>query len=210
MNLNGSWKIPCPSLKAFLLALLVFLGPLSFWEGTLRYSGFRFDPYKHYKRFGANFESDEIRYYNQDSELFWRLRPAQAVRDWWVPEARINSKGFRGPEFDWEKGPGVFRVVCLGDSGTFGWGIRDHETYPARLQELLQKEMRSREVEVINMGVPGYSSHQGLILLKRHITRMSPDVIIFSFGRNDHNDTVYLTTLRDLSLTDSNRRCGCL
>ena len=176
---------------SFWLGVLVLLGLCA--EGALRYRGFRFDPYRYYKRFGANFEADEIRYYEGDAALFWRFRPSNVIHDFWVSTATINSEGFRGPEFRWSKKPGTFRVVCLGDSGTFGWNVGDDEGYPARLEALLTQAMPGRRVEVVNMGVPGYSSYQGRRLVEADVVRMSPDVIVFSYGRNDHNDTVYLT-----------------
>ncbi|HJN72872.1 MAG TPA: hypothetical protein QGF58_02960 [Myxococcota bacterium] len=47
---------------------------------------------------------------------------------------------------------GVFRIACLGDSVTFGWGVEDHEAWPA----LVEQRLRDRGVnaEVLNVGVP--------------------------------------------------------
>ncbi|MHB2026042.1 MAG: SGNH/GDSL hydrolase family protein [Elusimicrobiota bacterium] len=162
-------------------------------EIILRVAGFHFDPYKYYKRFGANFEADDIEYYEQDPALFWKFKPSQTFSAWWVPKAIINSHGFRGPDFSIAKRPGTFRVVCLGDSGTFGWSVSDDETWPSFLRAILSKKAGTRPVEVINLGVPGYSSHQGLVLLRTMVSKMRPNVIIFCYGRNDHNNTVYLT-----------------
>lgn len=54
---------------------------------------------------------------------------------------------------------------------------------------LLRKNLRAanpaREVEVIAMAVPGYTSHQGLAWLRRDINGLQPDLLIVSFGWND-------------------------
>ncbi len=58
----------------------------------------------------------------------------------------INRQGFRGPEFAIEKTR--FRIICVGESSTMGRESTDLETWPARLEHYLGKE-----VEVINAGV---------------------------------------------------------
>ena len=64
-------------------------------------------------------------------------------------EFHINSQGFRNPEFQMKKEK--TRIVCVGDSLTFGWGATDEQTYPF----LLGKQLS--EIEVINGGVVGYN-----------------------------------------------------
>ena len=54
----------------------------------------------------------------------------------------------------------TLRVMTLGCSTTFGWGVADSETYPARLQHYLT-EAGYGNVEVVNAGQPGYTSFQG-------------------------------------------------
>jgi lysophospholipase L1-like esterase len=106
----------------------------------------------------------------------------------------IDALGFRGPEVSREKEDGTLRIVCLGDSGTFGvvnaapagekprWlpGVG----YPDVLRSRLQRQGMSR-VEVINAGVVGYSSAHGLRQLMVQILDLSPDVITVRFGAND-------------------------
>lgn len=46
---------------------------------------------------------------------------------------QTNGQRFRGPEVDLDKPPGILRVVCLGDSHTFGAGVSEGDTWPARL-----------------------------------------------------------------------------
>lgn len=51
----------------------------------------------------------------------------------------------------------ALRILALGDSQTFGFGVRDGETYAAVLERLL-RERTGRPVEVLNAGVPGYGT----------------------------------------------------
>lgn len=97
--------------------------------------------------------------------------------------ASINSHGFRGPEFAATKPAGVFRVVCLGESSTFGYHNSDTETYPFLLQKLFDRE--DLRVEVINAGFPYYNSGSIVSLLNAEILQYQPDLITLYAGYND-------------------------
>jgi len=109
-----------------------------------------------------------------------------------VPELaiEIDSLGFRGPEVSRAKPPGVVRVVCLGDSTTFGiWmeGPRDRRAdapYPAEVERLARAD--GFAVEVLNGGVLGQTSAGGLVQLFTQVLPLDPDVITLRFGNNDH------------------------
>jgi len=75
------------------------------------------------------------------------------------------------------------RVLAVGDSTTFGLGVDDDETWPSQLQRLFDRS--SLEVEVINAGVPGYSSFQCRRFLEEQGMAMEPDIIVATFGFND-------------------------
>src|SRR5262249_54335367 len=78
--------------------------------------------------------------------------------------ASINSHGFRGPDFETIKPKGVFRVVCLCESSTFGFRDRDNETYPFILGRLFAQQ--KLPVEDINAGFPYYNSGSIFSLLR--------------------------------------------
>ena len=44
-------------------------------------------------------------------------------------EYRINPQGFRGGEYNLKKSEGVFRIVTIGDSRTFGYGVEERYHY---------------------------------------------------------------------------------
>src|SRR4051794_370856 len=77
----------------------------------------------------------------------------------------INSLGLRGPEISATKADGVVRVVVIGDSYTFGLGVDETESLPARLEARLNRDGTKR-VEVLNLGTPGYNSDQELMYLR--------------------------------------------
>lgn len=96
---------------------------------------------------------------------------------------KTNSRGFRGKDFPTKKPTGEIRIVCMGDSRTFGWGVSEKETFAYLLEQKLKKW--NKNVRVISGAVPGYSSLQGLLLLKREVLTWSPDLVISWYGCND-------------------------
>jgi len=118
--------------------------------------------------------------YQPDSHLFWRLRPNQsAVTKLGRRPIRINGKGTRGKDFELQKPTGVIRILSLGDSKTFGWGLEESETYSSLLEEILQKTAGdNRRVEVINAGVNGWSYAQMFLYLRDIGLQYNPDIVI--------------------------------
>jgi lysophospholipase L1-like esterase len=130
-----------------------------------------------------------------DIDLLWRNRPlAQATRavspapfrrnPVWT--ARINSDGFRGPERTHDREDGEpYRILCLGDSVTYGFNVGQDATYPARLERMLSKKHPGRRFEVINAGVPGWSWVQGAAFLLRDGLALRPDLIVAAHGTDE-------------------------
>jgi lysophospholipase L1-like esterase len=83
------------------------------------------------------------------------------------------------------KPPGTTRVVCLGDSSTFGAEVRRDQAYPQVLQRVLRLCYPAKNVEVWNFGKHGYTSYQGRLLIESVWDRARPDVLTFYFGVND-------------------------
>jgi len=100
----------------------------------------------------------------------------------------INQYGMRGPAVPIAKAKGVFRIVCLGDSITFGEGVRYPDTYPAQLQKLLAQSMPDRRVEVLNAGVQAYGTKEEAAFYLVQCSPFTPDVVILGFFLNDAGD----------------------
>jgi len=99
---------------------------------------------------------------------------------------RINSFGFRGPEISRIKPSHVTRILCLGDSITFGWGVEEEDSYPFLLEKILNTNLPDIMFQVVNAGIPTHSSWQGYLRLKKtHLLEYSPDVVVISYGFND-------------------------
>ena len=104
----------------------------------------------------------------------------------WNVAITTNRLGFRVRETTVAKPAGLFRVVALGDSSTFGVCVGDDETFCAQAERLLNADARAgRRVEVINAGVIGYNTMQGLRTLQRVILPLQPDCVVVSFAVND-------------------------
>jgi lysophospholipase L1-like esterase len=120
----------------------------------------------------------------------WLPKPFRANPVWSIA---LNDEGFRTPPFDAATRPGVLRIACIGDSWTFGMNVEQNQTYPARLEALLNARppIGIRGVEVMNFGVLGYTSFQGLQLLKTRVLALHPDVVVVGFGMNDSDVAGY-------------------
>jgi len=127
-----------------------------------------------------------------------RIRLLRRFLPWLPPEFRsnpvwriaLNDEGFRTAPFRAQKRLGEIRIACVGDSWTFGMNVDQDRTYPARLDALLRAGGR-QNVDVMNFGILGFSSFQGLELLKSRVLDLQPDVVVIGFGMNDSDVAGY-------------------
>ncbi len=141
-------------------------------------------------------DAAHVRITEGDPLLFWRLRPNLHDVLWDAMRVTTNAQGLRYDHAVGRKARGAFRIVCVGDSVTFGYRVprvylrRPREDpewlpYPALLERWLRAANPARGIEVVPLATPGYSSHQGLAWLRREIGRLDPDVVTVCFGWND-------------------------
>jgi hypothetical protein len=130
-------------------------------------------------------------YYRRDAELAW------------VPNANIqgrhdrpgsfestfstNSRGLRDREHALERPDGVRRIVAVGDSYTWGFGVDDDEVFTERIESMLDG------VEVINLGVIAYQLWQEILYFQREGLLYDPDVLLVALCMND----IYRTGFED-------------
>lgn len=98
---------------------------------------------------------------------------------------RINAWGFRGPEWPAQKPPGTFRIMVMGDSLTFGQGIGEEERYTTLLEKELGDKFPGKTIEVLNLGVMGYSAVDEAKLLESIGPVLHPDLVLVGFTGND-------------------------
>lgn len=120
-------------------------------------------------------------------QRFENLEQAEALE---VP-VRINMLGMRGAEVPEAKPPGEMRVLCVGDSYTFGWGSLEASTYPAQLEALLQERFPATPIRVLNSGTGGQGPWQERILLNERGFPLQPDLVVLQiFPGNDLSDSL--------------------
>ena len=93
-----------------------------------------------------------------------------------------NALGMRGPEL---REDGSRRILAIGDSCTWGWQVGQDESYPADLQRLLDQQDGGERYQVLNAGVPGYTSYQTLVTLREKGLPLKPAIVIIGVGFND-------------------------
>ena len=122
-----------------------------------------------------------------------------------------NALGFRGPDHAFEKPPGTFRIVGIGDSFTYGIGVDGHATFLARIEAALAARL-SHPVEAINLGLPRYWPDPETLVLEHYGLRFQPDVVVVGVSANDVADTLAgtndLTVSRGYLITARARRLG--
>lgn len=150
-----------------------------FWNSPMMmpYSGGSFDPNTTAEQMHANSDPNRIQKYVPDSHRWYRLDPEPAI-------------------------PSSGRLVLnFGDSSTWGWGLTDRRySYANALNEMLPKGITS-----INLGVPYYTTLEGLKYLQEFVPRYAGRAIAVTlyFGNNDatENGSSDEAVLRRISQT---------
>jgi hypothetical protein len=113
---------------------------------------------------------------------------------------RTNSFGMRGPEITEAKPDNTLRLAVLGDSYTFGWGVEESSAFPRVLeQELNARKASQKNVQVLNFGVPGYSTFQEVAQFIEKGHKFQPAAVLVYFI---HNDFALPFFIRDLTAED--------
>ncbi|MEA4855916.1 GDSL-type esterase/lipase family protein [Solidesulfovibrio sp.] len=118
------------------------------------------------------------------------LEPRLRLTDREIPglpyQVSLNNQGLRGTRpVSAARKPGTLRVLCLGDSYTYGVGVDDALAYPAQLRSILAKRLPGLDVEVVNAGVPFYDLFDELAYYREKGARLAPDVVVLQFYIND-------------------------
>jgi lysophospholipase L1-like esterase len=89
-----------------------------------------------------------------------------------------------------ENDRGGIRILCLGDSVTFGLGAERGRDYPAQLERILNEGHPYKKFVVYNQGYPGRNSSQILKYLEENIEKYKPNIIVLLAGNNNRFNLV--------------------
>lgn len=153
----------------FVIALLVFVEGLSSYALLIRESARSpLRAMRHHTRYDAN--------------LGWVSLPNLDIEDMYGSGSRLrtNARGFRGSEdFEPAHRPGLRRIVCSGDSVTFGQGVADDQTFCSLFGAL------DPTLEPINMGQIGYGVDQAYLWYRQAADDLEVDLHILAFITHD-------------------------
>jgi len=124
-------------------------------------------------------------FFQYDPILGWRLLPSLEgpfERPQFKTYVKINQHGLRDRDRSYEKKPGTKRILVLGDSFVWGYGVNGYEVLTRRIEAALHG------VEVINAGVTAYGTVQELLWLEREGLKYHPDLVILVLYKNDLTD----------------------
>ncbi|MBK8099199.1 MAG: hypothetical protein IPK26_18985 [Planctomycetes bacterium] len=100
-------------------------------------------------------------------------------------EYRFNELGLRDrPGLTWDKPAGTTRVVCLGDSFTLGWGVRQEHNWPVLIERELTRTWP--QLQIVNCGGAGMSyADEYHHALEHRFGRLQPDLVLVTLCLND-------------------------
>jgi len=110
-------------------------------------------------------------------------------------DVHINSHGLRDREYSVVKAPGTYRILMLGDSTTFGWGVQLEETIPKLLESRLNEGRLPgiERFEVLNAGVGNYNAERYVSRFFKELKDLDPtDIVVHYFLRDGEDPAVAL------------------
>ena len=111
----------------------------------------------------------------------------------------MNSQGLHDFEYSRRKEPGTFRIVGVGDSSLFGWGVPFEDSSLKVLERHLNEKSRARKFEVINFAVPGYNTAMEADTFVQRCLDYAPDLVLLNFNTNDYEVPNFMLRPRELA-----------
>lgn len=158
------------------LAVVAVVATLALLEGALRLLG------------GGTVSIHPIAAFTvYDPQLGWRLAPSRETvfraGSFAVPVVQ-NAEGLRDRHYPYERAPGRRRILVLGDSVVWGWGVPQDSCFTERLEATLT------DTDVINTGVPGWSTAQEVFFYEREGRRYGSDLVLLVVVPNDFRENL--------------------
>jgi lysophospholipase L1-like esterase len=126
--------------------------------------------------------------YVEDAEVGYVLTPGfdgVLERAEFRHSVTIGPGGLRGAD-PRPRRDNTFRIVALGDSFTWGFGVTEEEAFPALLERSLAHRHPDLDLQVLNAGVPGYGTIEALRFFASRLELLDPDLVVLTFlNEND-------------------------
>ena len=135
---------------------------------------------------------------SRDPGIVYELRPNARGRFVDQP-LLINSQGLHDYEYSRHKEPGTFRIVGVGDSSLFGWGVPFEESSLKVLERRLNEKSHPQKFEVINFAVPGYNTAMEAETFVTRCLEYGPDLVLLNFNTNDYDVPNFMRRPKDLT-----------
>jgi len=121
-----------------------------------------------------------------DDDLYYRHKP-NLDQIYQGVSVKTNAFGMRDEPIA-NKKPRELRVMFLGDSVTFGWGVRPEDIFVRRVGEILEEDV-GRPVRTMNTGVGSYNTENEYAVLDRYGDKLMPDLVVLMYVGNDIEPT---------------------
>ena len=121
-----------------------------------------------------------------NADIIYELVPNVSAR-FLGKNLTINKYGYRSPAYPPQPREGVVRIVGLGDSIMFGWGVSDLEPYLSVLGRELAAAYPQTAWQIINSAVPGYNTYMEVATLKDRLLVYKPDLVVIDYVGNDQD-----------------------
>lgn len=145
---------------------------------------------------------DDLTFTNEKNlTYFYEPKPNNTIEDSpdWLPDKvthTINSDSLNERfEYSPEKPPGIFRIITLGDSHTYGAFVETKESYPEQLEDILNEKLACKAItkfEVINLGFGGYDIEYALERFKTRGKKYHPDLVFWFVHTGDFSEIIDL------------------
>lgn len=145
---------------------------------------------------GVQMDNDVTRQSQEyDPRRTWKVRANLRNQEWVGTIINTNAMGLRMDREIGPKQPGEYRIVIAGDSVTFGYCVPflwegklqepENRPYPEELEKRLRASLPERNIRVIPLACPGYTTLQGRLWLESALPKLQPDLVFACYGWND-------------------------
>ncbi|WP_027183598.1 SGNH/GDSL hydrolase family protein [Desulfovibrio inopinatus] len=124
-------------------------------------------------------------------DMGFTLKP-HAEFEVWGAACKTNDLGYR--TYDTKKEKGTLRVLFVGDSWTYGMGVRFEESFPVQFEKYANEHSGyNKKIQSWTLGLPAYNTVNQIASLSAYIDLIQPDAVVFCPTINDADDTVGIT-----------------